>query len=488
MSTDISSIPAFISREQTGDLSIVSFNISNSYEMPIQLLTSHISQFQSILQFAAKLIDMEKLIEDEYTKDILFAQYLKAIEEKHLSQLNAVEKQSASDVTTRLIPLIQQINLIEQSKTDLLEKTKREYDLQVKTLTREKESIESEKKDLELTLQKENKLFQKKITELELNLQVASRSETLIREQCKRESDLLLKAHNEKNLELIKMSEDKSKEIIKIKEAAIKLKEEKLSLREDELQVKLQRHSSSVLRGHDGESYFADICKEKMNWILTYTGSIPHSCDHSATIHSIPIFFEIKHYSHPVPQKEITKFLRDMKEHPEVLVGIFISLNTHIQGRSQTIPISFDWINQSQCVMYIQSCGELDIDHVLSTIDQIIRLVGIFNKALLSIDSENSEPIHLQRIEQAKQYFKNSITRTTTLIRKIQSDNKQYLNLIESNTIHSLHELKQQVAEISTGIQILLGEYTQESTESCDAPLESLPTKIKKPKKSNARS
>ena len=495
MSIDISSTPAFISREQTGDLSIVTFNISNSYEMPIQLLTSHISQFQSILQFAAKLIDMEKSIEDQYAKDVLFAEYLKTIEENHSSQLNALEKQSASDVTTRLSPLIQQINDIERSKSDLLEKTKREYEQQIKTLMREKESIESEKKEQHTISLKESKQFQKKISELETDLHVASRSETLIREQCKRESELIIKAHNDKNLELLKMkdeaslkAEEKVKEILKIKEAALKLKEEKLSQREEELQLKLQRQSSSVLRGHDGENYFADISKEKMNWTLSYTGDKPHSCDHSATIHSVPTFFEIKHYTHSVPQKEITKFLRDMKEHPEVLMGVFISLNTNIQGRSPSIPISFDWIHQSQCVMYIQSCADLDIDHVLTTIDQVIRLTGIFNKALLAKGSDSEEPVHLQRIEQAKLYFQNSITRTNSLIRKIQSDKKQQLQTIETNAIHSLFELKQQVSEISSGIQILLGDYTQDSTEDCDAPIETLPTKPKKTKKSNARS
>ena len=77
MSLDFTKIHTFISRESAGDVDILSFNVSNSYDMPVSLLTSHISQFQNALTFASKLIEREKSITDEYTRDSLFAEYLK---------------------------------------------------------------------------------------------------------------------------------------------------------------------------------------------------------------------------------------------------------------------------------------------------------------------------------------------------------------------------------------------------------------------------
>ena len=95
MSSELRSIPAFISREQTGDLAILSFNVSNSYEMPVSLLTSHITQFENVLTFASKLIEREKSVTDEFTRDSLFAEYLKDIKRLHTSEVSDIQKKEA---------------------------------------------------------------------------------------------------------------------------------------------------------------------------------------------------------------------------------------------------------------------------------------------------------------------------------------------------------------------------------------------------------
>ena len=249
--------------------------------------------------------------------------------------------------------------------------------------------------------------------------------------------------------------------------------------------MKIQRNASSAYRGQDGENWLSSMVKDKMNWDLKYTGDVPHSCDYSSTVHNVPVFFEHKNYTHSVPQKEVTKFLRDMKEHPEVLVGIFISQNTGIQGKPSTVPFSIDWVHGTQCVVYIQSIVEMDMDYALSLMDQIIRVSGAFNKVIKSHGESSSEKIHETRIEQAKLYLQNSLSRTNSLMRKISADKKQLIGIIETNTTQNLLDLKQQSAELSTGIQILLGEYTdsQEVSAESEEPVV-LPTLPKeKPKR-----
>ena len=368
---------AFVSRTNTSTLSNLTFQVNPDYEMPISLLTSHISQFQTVLTFASKLIELEESLVDDFTRNALFAEYLKGVEQKHTTDLLEAEKRILSESTGMITPLFKKLTDLEASHKKEMERKEEEYSQQIRLLQKTIQGLEStaatSKGEIESAYQRETRQLQRRIADLEVDLLKTSKSETLIREQCQVDSERLIKEIKEASRELIKAKE----ESLQQREAALKLKEEDYT-------VKLQRSSSSAYRGQDGEKFFAALAKEKMNWTLEYTGDVPHSCDYSATIQGLPTFFEVKHYTHSIPQKEITKFLRDMKEHPEVGMGVFISLNTAIQGRSQDQHITMDWIHGSQCALYIQSCVELDIDHVFSVIDQVTRLSGIFSRVIKS--------------------------------------------------------------------------------------------------------
>lgn len=464
MSLDLSTVPAFVSREQMGDLAILSFNVSNSYEMPVELIRSQTSQFQTALSFAAKLIERENSLINEFTRDSMFSEYLKDINTTHSQEVLNAEKKSLSE----LAPLLQKISEMERSTAELLSEQRRDYEQQIKGLQKANKAAESEsvtlRAELEATLQKDIKAQKKRIAELESDVTRLTRAETSVRDQCKAESDRLIATIEEKNAK-----------ILHVKEEALSAREQKVLLKEKDLETKAKRQASSSLRGQDGEHFFASITKEKMNWTLTKAPT--HSCDYSSTILGSLVFFEVKNYTTVIPQKEVVKFLSDMKSHPEALVGVFISLNTGIAGK--TIPITIDWINRSQCAVYIQACADLDIDHVLSFIEQIIRIVGIFNSSLTVNESE--EPIFQQRIDQAKVFLEKMVTRLTKLITKLGVDKKQHLALIEANSQNTISELKYQITDLSTTINIMMG--AQESgsdeldQEESEAPVKKSPRK-----------
>jgi hypothetical protein len=359
---------------------------------------------------------------------------------------------------------------MERSTAELLSEQRRDYEQQIKVLQKAAKTAESEsvclRTELEATLQKDLKAQKKRIAELESDVTRLTRAETSVRDQCKAESDRLIATIEEKNAK-----------ILHVKEEALAAREQKVLLKEKDLDVKAKRQVSSSLRGQDGEHFFASITKEKMNWTLTKAPT--HSCDYSSTILGSLVFFEVKNYTTVIPQKEVVKFLSDMKSHPEALVGIFISLNTGIAGKSSTVPITIDWINRSQCVLYIQACADLDIDHVLSFIEQIVRIVGIFNSSLTVNESE--EPIFQQRIDQAKVFLEKMVTRLTKLITKLGVDKKQHLALIEANSQNTISELKYQITDLSTTINIMMG--TQDSgseeldQEESEAPVKKSPRK-----------
>lgn len=452
---------AFVSREQVDDISILTFHISSSFQLPDNLLSSSITQFQNVLTFASKLIGMEESLTDEFTKNTLFAEYLKDIEQKHMQEKDTLVKQSVSDVTSKISPLITKIQDLDTSYNLKLTEMRLEYEQQLKALQKSKAASESElagsKAELEATLKKEIKALSKKTSELEAELQIISKSESLVRERCQEEA-----------VRHLKVVEESHKEILRMKDECLSQREQKLASKEQELQSKIQRGASSVLRGQDGEHYFKNMAKEKMNWELTKAPTF--SCDYSATISNMPVLFEIKNYTHPVKSDEVKKFHRDMKNHPEALVGVFISLNTNIQGRDPSIPVSIDWIHDSQCVMYFQSCADIDVEYTLSIINQVIRITQTFNSMIQTHNVESEEVKYKPRIEQAKVYLDRTVTRGAKLMKKIATDKKQQIDLIESNTLHSLSELKYQNADLTTTIQILVGEYSEEP-ELSELPL-----------------
>ena len=480
MSLDFTKIHTFISRESAGDVDILSFNVSNSYDMPVSLLTSHISQFQNALTFASKLIEREKSITDEYTRDSLFAEYLKDIKEVHANELSEIQQRSITEITSKIGPLVQQLSEKDRNLSDHLDEQRREYEQQIKLLHKSQKSVEAElesvKRESSAELDRELKAFRKKVAQLESDLQGKIQAEATVREQCRKEY--------EQRLELI---EGKNKELLAMKDASLQEQKERLEKREEELIRKVHRNASSSFRGQDGEQFFADLATDKMKWVMTYTGDVDHSCDYSTVIQNVPSFVEVKNYTDTIPFKEVTKFLSDMKLHPEITFGVFVSLNTGIQ-KKQAIPISMDWINGNQCVMYIQSFNELDQEHVFLMIEQTARLAGIITRNILQKEGENIEANYQQRIDDAKTYISNAISRSGKLATKIKADKLQITSLLELSTMNVLNELKQQNVELTTAVQIMLGDNVEVVSDEVDEiVVESKPKKKAKKATTSAK-
>jgi hypothetical protein len=172
----------------------------------------------------------------------------------------------------------------------------------------------------------------------------------------------------------------------------------------------------------------------------------------------------MKNYTSDIRTDEVTKFLRDMKEHPEVHVGIFISLHTRITGKDREKPISIEWINDSQCAMYIQSFKELDEDNTLSLIDQVIKMSSIYTKMIGSKGDMSEESMLQERIDKARAYIDEYIAESGLLIKRVTNDQKLHRQLVESSYSHTLAVLKTQSSAINTALEILTGEYKEDNT------------------------
>jgi len=460
---------AFVCREITpDDRCIVSFQTRHGFSLPSTLLNASIVDFESVLEFSSKLLDIHKDLESQYAKEKFFADLLQDLQDSHKAEVDAVRSEASTSVAKQIAPLVLQMTTLEQQKKQQLDEYKSEYDKKIKELEKKCKSLEQEyssfKRESEEEKAKEVKTLQKKNKELESDLHIASRSETMIRDQCQSESN-----------RLIQMMEAKQSEIFKLRESQFIEREQRLLLKEKELESKIHRNAVSSLRGQDSEAGFKELAKELMNWDLTKQPF--HACDHSATIHSALVLFEHKNWSEKVQQKEINKFLRDMKENPSCVVGIFLSPVANIVGKNPKAQITMDWINTTQCAVYVQKSSEIDPEFLFQTLDQIIRIACVFYRNLESANTGSSEAIFEQRIEQAKVFVQTAISKFGTMIKKVQTDKKQLIGLIETMMSQTIQDLRHQSDELKTAIQILLGEsFTLEEDEVIEA--------IEKPKPS----
>jgi hypothetical protein len=459
---------AFVSHKKTQDCYTFTFNTESTYEMPVAILTSEIKQFQGVLTFAAKLIELENSLSTDYIKDTLFAEYVKKLEGQHAADVELIKKNGEDEISSKISGLVHLISEKEKVFSEQTRELHSDYSQQIKNLSREKAKIEdaanATKQEIEANLQKEIKGLRKQLSDKEIELQSASKSETVLRAQCMSESDRLIKIIEEKNTQQIQCLRESYEQSIKLKEEALEQRELRIIQKEKELDTTVHRNASSSFRGQDGEHFFQTLAEEKMKWKLIDTSKTPHSCDYSAIIHKINVFFEMKNYTSDVRSDQITKFLRDMKEHPEVHIGIFISLHTKIAGKDREKPISIEWINDSQCAVYIQSFKELDENHTLSLIDQIIKLSSTYNKMIGSKDTVSEESMLQGRIDKARVYFEEYITETCSLIKRVTNDQKLHRQLVESSYSHTLAVLKTQSSAINTALEILTGEYKEDNT------------------------
>jgi hypothetical protein len=468
---------------------IFKFKTNSTFIMPPAIISSDIEQFQSVLAFSAKLIDLEKSLSTEYIKETLFTDYVNKLEDKHAKDLELLKVSSSNETSSKLASLIQLISEKESQYNNNILQIKDEYNQQIKLLNKEKSKLEDEataaKHDIEERLQKDIRSLRKQLSEREAEVQSLSKGEGLIRDQCSAESERLIKVIEQKNTSALNALRESYETTIKLKEEALQQRERRVAQKEQELQTSIQRNASSSFRGQDGEMQFEQLAETTMKWKLTNTSKIPHSCDYSSEIHGSPVFFEIKNYTDPVRNDEVLKFLRDMKEHPEVVIGIFISWNTRIVGKDQTLPISIEWINDSQCAIYIQPLKDLEINATLALIDQIIKITGTY-KSLIGSKGDVSETTILQpRIDKARVYIDQYITEASSLMKRVVNDKKRHLEIVESSYSSTIASLKTQGAAIATVLSILTGEYVEDTSIDPTLIAEPEPSKPKKTTKKN---
>lgn len=276
------------------------------------------------------------------------------------------------------------------------------------------------------------------------------------------------------NREAREAMERTSKDICKQLETRYKDETDKLQQQLEALQKKTS--DSSVLIGKYGEQAFEDLVTQHTSWKLENTSKSAHATDRSCTLRECNILFEVKNYSGDVPSEELKKFYRDMEEHNDYHMGVFISMKTPIQTRKQKGYLHIEWTKNSQMLLIFQNFHEHDPRDMLSFIDASADTALTMYRA--HAESLSSSSLNYQkRIDQAKLYIEKQLKSTNDLLKQMRVDKVNLSDMIDRNYTAYKYSLEQSRVSLQSCISILMNTIEEELIEQKvdEQPPEQLP-------------
>ena len=220
--------------------------------------------------------------------------------------------------------------------------------------------------------------------------------------------------------------------------------------------------ASSALRGAAGEADFGELLAGA-GLVAESTGKQSHMCDYRGIVGGMDVFYEVKNHLSVLKEAEVTKFLRDMKEHPEVGVGVFCALQLGLPGarRAGTLGggIVVEWLEDRRMVIYVGEllCGGFDTAvETMKVVRKFVEAGVRVRRMLLDAESDDSgEAARLiDRIARAKGYMESVGERVRGLFNKMRIDQKTVAAIHDS----SLAAVKMMREEVKMCIGALLGE------------------------------
>jgi predicted nucleic acid-binding Zn-ribbon protein len=327
------------------------------------------------------------------------------------------------------------------------------------------EMVEALVKKQKQELLEQEKQFRKTLTQLEVSLDRATCSQDVLRTQYLEEAERRISQQKDSDLLLIQH----------LKEELEQYRQEKKEL-ETKLQARTLVQQNASRRGRDGEERFEALAKERKGWTLVYSGDKGHSADYQCTLYNVQIRFEVKDYTHVVPAKEVEKLRRDLREHPETDVGVFLSLNTGISGVSS---IQLEWTPTNQLILFLPFFLQQDIDMLFHFLDLMFQLVKPYRSILASTEA-NEDALLKERIDRTLVYAQNGLARITQTVSQFQIDVRSLQDRLDDMTSHLKTNMAAQKEELQSLIAILTGKDTAPELQTLPSDLPAVHEQKKK--------
>lgn len=233
---------------------------------------------------------------------------------------------------------------------------------------------------------------------------------------------------------------------------------------ESKLKSQLEKTLVSSEIGKHGELEFEELVENYTRWgPLTNTSKIPHSGDLSGKIKGCSTMFEIKRYTTDVPTKEVEKFLRDMDEHPEVPLGIFISQKSNIIGKKSGNFIQVAWTSRSQLLVYVNNFNSHSPHETFTFLDICAEIALSMFKISKDRPDESDLSISLQmKVDQAKCLVECEVKRMAEFINTINLQKKTLIDTITKHHTENSNYMNQSKLSLKTMLDILVGKSEDE--------------------------
>jgi hypothetical protein len=339
-----------------------------------------------------------------------------------------------------------------------------------------------EGKTFEELMQKQQEKYEKKIHSLEFDLEVLEEQtdnySTIIEETVNKTLKTTVQRHEEEVKFLRKVNEDYKKMNDDLKamyntavennkhtiEKVERIKdEERARLEEDynkalrvvrELRTKYETKGASA-RGAIGETAFAEYIEKYTSWRdVENTSKIPQSGDLQCMINKIKTIIEVKNYTKDVPTKEVQKFMRDMDSHTETPFGIFISMNTEITGKRNTINV--DWTEHGQLCIFISKFQETDVEYTMKMLEQYAEIANRVY-TLHHRCSEEELAMYKEKHNHIKTIITEQITDIAQLIQNIGHDRRIMIDNLTKQGIVYKSTLEKIKLSASNVIDLIMG-------------------------------
>jgi uncharacterized protein YpuA (DUF1002 family) len=454
-----------------GEYILLQFLLPKTFSLPPSLLTATPEDMETFFLLTAQTLQHhQETIQNSLTDD-LFKERKRRLESEHLQEISRIRKELETEHFKEIQSLRKTLMELETATRDEKRNLESAYEKQIKTLRTE-------------TAELQGSLTSTRVAFESLQKQIQERVTTVSEEATRRRQELLetTERHHAEKLEVI---ERKNKEILATKDSILDERETKLRELEEKLKEKFAIQNNSSRKGASGEADFKTLVEQYTPWNLNYTGNKDHLFDYISNIYRLSVGFEIKNYTNDVTTKEVTKFLRDLRENPEIQVGVFLSFHTNIVGKTKddNNNMLFEWTNQHQLTIYISQFLKQDIGMMFGLLDQILKVVGMFHEQIKEHNNDEIQRVAVleNRINETKRYLENALLRMKNMTYRFTQDKKQQIERIQENYEFYIREIKQESGELGMTIQNLLGLSMDEESPPTKIP-EVLPTQEKKPK------
>ena len=235
-----------------------------------------------------------------------------------------------------------------------------------------------------------------------------------------------IKSYDSQNKDLIKAEVDKARERYDL---VLNEKDKQINrLSETYEKLIIQSHKSTSHKGSDGEKTFSDYAEtfidfKGFNIIDKHTQG--GEGDFHLHFEEFDILVDAKNYKKKVPIDQREKIKNDLQKNEHLHFGWLVSLNTSIDKFDKS-PIMYDWINTTQCLVYINNLSSFEDPK------KILRIVWFTCKELYKliedVDQDENDTTELK-----EKNFKliDKIKNVRKTIREINTSMNTTRNLIQ---------------------------------------------------------